>query len=230
MISIQVRADTSDIVLVPLLAGMLAVLTVLGTVPVKAQETDISSSRTGMSSSEAVIEQVGAPERSTTIANATKVSVEPFLQTVLGQLQGVGPGVTALSESAPQHLNRQEVVVRQDGSGNIATVDQRNASNVAAILQRGNFNETRVRQRGRANAVGIVIDGNNNSLDVLQKGSRNRYLLGFRGDNLGRPGTRTVSQKGSNNLLVELGQTRMPFSVQQKGNGMRMMIRHSGGR
>lgn len=216
----QTRSDASQFVVVALLVGLLGGLTLLGSSSAAAQ---------GMSGSEASIEQVNTPDLSTTIATAPQVSKGPFLQTVLGPFRDAGSGRRVLSESVRGDVTGQQVVLRQDGRGNTASVDQRDASNVAAILQRGNLNETRVVQRGRSNTAGVVIDGDNNSLEVLQRGNSNRYLLEFRGNDLGRPGTRTVLQSGSNNLLVEVGRTGIPFNIQQNGDGMRMIIRHSGG-
>jgi hypothetical protein len=218
----QIRSELSWCVPAAWLAGLFGVLLgVFGAAPSLAQET-------GANGSEAVIEQVPASSAPTTVS--TKIPQDQLLQTVLRPLQTMGPDFAAFSENGPLNVTGQRAIVRQDGVGNTATVDQRDASNVAAILQRGNFNDTRVVQRGRSNAAGIVIDGNNNRLDVLQRGVGNRYLIGFRGDDLGGSNGRRVSQQGTNNILVEVGQTSMPFNIRQQGNGMRMFIRHSGNR
>lgn len=218
----QIRSELSWCLSAAWLAGLLGVLfAVFGAAPSLAQETEANGS-------EAVIEQVPASPAPTTLS--TRIPQDQLLQTVLSPLQTMGPDFAAWSGDDPLNVTGQRAVVRQDGAGNTATVDQRDASNVAAILQRGNFNDTRVAQRGRSNAAGIVIDGNNNRLELLQRGVGNRYLLGFRGNNLGGPTGRRVSQQGTNNVLVELGRTSMPFNIQQRGNDMRMVIRHSGNR
>lgn len=209
-------------------AGLLAILlVVLG--PPLAVAQDGSQAGGNAQASEAVIDQVSPSEATPRLTAPTNLPEDQLLQTILGKLQSVGPDLSTLTGSSPLLQEGQQAIIRQDGTGNAATVDQRNTSNLAIILQRGVLNETTVTQRGRSNAAGIVLDGSNNSLDVLQAGNGNRYLLGFQGDDLGRPGSRAVSQRGNNNLLVELGRTSMPFSIQQNGNGMRMMIRHSGG-
>ena len=98
-------------------------------------------------------------------------------------------------------------------------------------MQNGSWNQTTVRQRGQNNIAGIRLIGNNNGITLEQTGSNNEYLLDFTGSGLGNMGSSTthrVSQIGSNNRLVQVGDGRMPFNVRQRGDGMRMVIRHDG--
>jgi hypothetical protein len=139
-------------------------------------------------------------------------------------LQGSGSGNSA--------------VIMQRGDNNDATIEQQGPSdarpgqnNLAVLVQNGSFNQTTIRQRGQNNIAGIRLDGNDNGITLEQTGSNNEYLLDFTGSGLGNMGSSTthrVSQIGSNNRLVQVGEGQMPFNVRQRGDGMRMVIRHDG--
>jgi len=130
-----------------------------------------------------------------------------------------------------------EASITQDGMDNEAVVEQKPGDglpaqdNLAVIVQNGLMNQTTVQQLGQNNRAGIRLVGDNNGIELQQTGSGNEYLLDFTGSGLGSSSsTHQVSQTGSNNQLVQLGEGRMPFNVRQRGDGMRMVIRHSGGR
>ena len=61
---------------------------------------------------------------------------------------------------------------------------------------------------------------------MLQDGSFNRYSLVLNGSGLQRG---FVSQRGDGNTAIEYGLPTLPLQIQQNGNGMRMIIRHSTG-
>lgn len=135
-----------------------------------------------------------------------------------------------------QGSSNEASITQLKGSDNEATVEQGPSTkypglnNLAVIVQKGSMNQTTTRQRGRDNLAGIRLVGSNNGIRLVQTGSRNEYLLDFTGSNLGSMGSSTthqVSQIGSNNRLVQVGEGRMPFNVRQRGDGMRMIIRHT---
>jgi len=124
-----------------------------------------------------------------------------------------------------------------DGSENEATVVQEpgdgfpGKNNLAVIVQNGSMNQTTIRQFGKNNRAGIRLDGNNNGITLEQTGEGHEYLLDFEGSDLSSVGSseaHQVSQIGSNNRLVQVGENSMPFNVRQRGDGMRMVIRHTG--
>ena len=161
-------------------------------------------------------------------------------------LQGSGSGNSAV---IVQRGDNNDATIEQQGSDNEASITQLNGNdneatveqgpsdarpgrdNLAVLVQNGSFNQTTIRQRGQNNIAGIRLDGNDNGITLEQTGSNNEYLLDFTGSGLGSGGSSTthqVSQIGTNNRLVQVGEGRMPFNVRQRGDGMRMVIRHDG--
>ena len=161
-------------------------------------------------------------------------------------LQGSGSGNSAV---IMQRGDNNDATIEQQGSDNEASITQLNGNdnkatveqgpsdalpgqdNLAVLVQNGSFNQTTIRQRGQNNIAGIRLDGNDNGITLEQTGSKNEYLLDFTGSGLGNMGSSTthqVSQIGTNNRLVQVGEGQMPFNVRQRGDGMRMVIRHDG--
>ena len=169
---------------------------------------------------------VGTPSGNCTPTQAecdalTQSDILALLPAGTPSVPGMGPG------------NRAVVVQR--GTGNTATVEQGpgdgipGEDNLAVIVQDGSYNATTIRQRGRDNLAGIKLVGNSNGITLEQTGRGNEYLLDFTGSGLGSTGSSTthqVSQLGRNNQLVQVGENSMPFNVRQRGDGMRMVIRH----
>jgi hypothetical protein len=127
-------------------------------------------------------------------------------------------------------------ITQLGGTDNTATVMQGPGSNLsgkdnlAVLVQKGSLNQTTIRQWGQHNLAGIRLVGNNNGIALTQKGADNQYLLDFTGSGLGKAGrsaTHQVRQIGNNNQLAQVGNGRIPFNVRQRGNGMRMVIRHN---
>lgn len=160
-------------------------------------------------------------------------------------LLGDGTGNTAAIVQEGENNNatveqtgagNEAFVTQLGGNGNEATVEQGPSNgfsgldNLAVIVQEGSLLQTTIRQHGRDNIAGIRLVGNNNGITLEQTGSSNEYLLDFTGSGLGSMGSSTnhqVSQIGRNNQLVQVGEGLMPFNVRQRGNGMRMVIRHN---
>jgi hypothetical protein len=173
---------------------------------------------------------------------------------ITGPGSGFIPAVTPALPTNPsgnsavifQEGDDNDATINQRGSGNQASITQLNGdendatvvqepgggfpgeNNLAVIVQDGSFNETTIRQRGRDNVAGIKLDGSSNGITLEQTGKGNEYLLDFEGSlgTMGNSTTHQVSQIGSNNRLVQVGENSMPFNVRQRGDGMRMVIRH----
>ena len=161
-------------------------------------------------------------------------------------LQSSGSGNSAV---IVQRGDDNDATVDQQGSSNEASITQLNGdeneatvvqepgdgvpgqNNLAVIVQNGSFNQTAIQQSGKNNRAGIKLVGDNNGIELEQTGDGHEYLLDFTGSDLGDSSSSThqVSQIGSKNRLVQVGEGRMPFNVRQRGDGMRMVIRHSGG-
>ena len=154
-----------------------------------------------------------------------------------------GPGSSAI---VVQRGQNNEATIEQSGPGNEASITQRGEqagsdgnNNVASILQNGtnnlgvvvhlgSQNRTTLTQDGNQNVAGVRLQGTNNATDILQEGDGNEYRLEFTGIGLGADGTpHTVEQLGNQNMLVQVGQGATPFNVQQRGDGMRMIIRRN---
>ena len=99
------------------------------------------------------------------------------------------------------------------------------------IVQEGGSNFTSTRQIGSGNVIGVRLRGVGNTLGtpnnpgVLQEGADNLYLLDYAGN--GQPIDPTI-QQGNGNQVVQIGEIDAPFGVEQRGDGMRMIIRHNG--
>jgi hypothetical protein len=115
--------------------------------------------------------------------------------------------------------------------GNDASVGQDGDGNLAVLLQQGNNNFTSTLQVGSGNVIGVRLRGLGNSLGtpadpgVLQAGADNVYLLDYEGSNQIIAPT---IQEGNGNQVVQIGEIDVPFGVEQRGDGMRMIIRHNG--
>lgn len=125
-------------------------------------------------------------------------------------------------------LQRNLVLVRQEGDGNLAVVEQLGEANLAALLQFGVGNAVVAEQIGRGNLLGVQITGDGNRLGaegapgVLQFGDGNLYLLEYTGSGRDLPAAR---QLGDGNQLVQTGVTALPFAVEQRGGAV-LIIRH----
>jgi hypothetical protein len=95
-------------------------------------------------------------------------------------------------------------------------------------VQQGDGNTTTLQQNGSNHLAGIRLDGDDNTFGLTQNGSGHRYLLDFKGHDLGHSGPHEVVQNGTNNTAVQTGQGVTPFNIKQEGSGMTMVIRHRG--
>ena len=115
-------------------------------------------------------------------------------------------------------------VIRQDGAAGLALIEQEGASNLAVMIQQGTGNTMRLTQHGTGNIYGAWLDGNDNRLHVAQHGDANTYLIAFDGDGPGFE--HRVVQFGTGNQVVQLGAGASPFGVEQRCDGMTLIIRH----
>ncbi len=118
-------------------------------------------------------------------------------------------------------------LVAQDGGANRAVLNQTGWANLAVIEQYGDGLVTELRQAGRGNVYGAWLRGEDLSLNVAQEGNDNLYLLEVEG---GTGYEATVLQRGDRNRAVQLGAGAVPFSIEQIGNDMQLIIHHEGAR
>lgn len=118
------------------------------------------------------------------------------------------------------------VFVVQDGRANETSVAQSGRGHRAVVVQRGVANETRLRQTGTGHRADLRLDGVRNRIAVRQAGTGNRYRLDFEGRGLNRDASHRVVQRGSDLRAVQVGAGTMPYSIRQRGNGMRLRIEH----
>lgn len=116
--------------------------------------------------------------------------------------------------------NDNDAFVGQDGNGNLAVLLQQGDGNFTSTLQVGSGNVIGVRLRGVGNQLGTP-----SAPGVLQAGADNLYLLDYTGNGQTIAPT---AQIGDGNQVVQIGAIDVPFGVEQRGDGMRMIIRHNG--
>lgn len=160
-------------------------------------------------------------------------------QTVAVIEQG-GSGNTA---SIDQRGSSNLATILQDGTGNRAWVLQDGSANTSSLSQHGTDNVATMRLLGPNNSAAVLQYGTNNlyevtidrsgarpstasMLNVLQDGANNVYRLDFqnRGANLNH----SVLQIGRGNVIEQTGRNLRPFGVEQRGDGLQMVIRHNG--
>lgn len=137
----------------------------------------------------------------------------------------------SLSAQGNLALVRQAAFDDLLGTNNNASIGQDGDGNLAVLLQEGDSNFTSTIQVGSGNVIGVRLRGVGNNLGtstdpgVLQAGADNLYLLDYTGD------FQTIApteQVGNGNQVVQIGAIDVPFGVEQRGDGMRMIIRHNG--
>lgn len=99
--------------------------------------------------------------------------------------------------------------------------------NLAVAVQEGSNNVTTIQQYGRKNKAGIRLIGRNNEVGLLQIGRGNEYLLDHTGSGLDLTGSKRIEQIGRGNRMIEVGRRSVPMNIQQRGNGMAMIVRHN---
>jgi hypothetical protein len=143
------------------------------------------------------------------------------------EVMGLWPtGVSPFAQRAGE--TGSSAAVHQSGDDNTASVTQNGAGHVAVLVQQGDGNTTTLQQNGSNHLAGIRLDGDDNTFGLTQNGSGHRYLLDFKGHDLGHSGPHEVVQNGTNNTAVQTGQGVTPFNIKQEGSGMTMVIRHRG--
>ncbi len=129
----------------------------------------------------------------------------------------------SLSGNFSNLTDKNTAIVLQNGSNNIAQVNQSGSANVAVLQQAGNNINNSITQVGNKNVYGSVLIGNNHQLEVSQIGNNNLYLLEY---NSSKTLNHTVQQIGNNLKTVQIGKTAKPYSVKQFGTGMNIIIHH----
>lgn len=135
------------------------------------------------------------------------------------------------------NLNNQAYIV-QEGSGNNVYVNQQNPStlitpNNVFMLQKGNNNSGFIFQAGVDNQYNVYQLGNNNQTDLSMRGKKNVSTLLQEGNsNLikqelqGNGMNYVILQEGFKNELYhkENGEVNQKYTIQMKGNGMKIYI------
>ncbi len=231
-----------------LLMGLLGLGATEGRAQVQIEQVQsVASQIEGATEGQVVVTLPGGDCAPAGEASCGSVDRSEILNLIPGGVPSLADNTSGNSAVIFQDGNDNDATINQRGSGNQASITQLNGddndasveqgpgdgfpgkNNLAVIVQDGSFNETTIRQGGRDNVAGIKLDGNSNGITLEQTGSGNEYLLDFTGSGLGSRGgstTHQVSQIGSNNQLVQVGENSMPFNVRQRGDGMRMIIRH----
>jgi len=143
------------------------------------------------------------------------------------QVMGLWPtGVSPFAQRAGE--TGSGAAVYQSGDDNTARVTQNGAGHTAVLVQQGNDNTTTLQQNGSDHLAGIRLTGDDNTFGLTQNGTGHRYLLDFKGHDLGQSVPHEVVQNGRSNTAVQTGQGVTPFNIKQEGSGMTMVIRHRG--
>lgn len=166
--------------------------------------------------SSAFIEQV----QRTASAPGNEVDEEDVLMRLQEHMSAFGLE-RALSSELSRDGNR--ALISQSGEGNEAEANQRGSSHVAVIYQDGNNNTTVVDQFGEGNVFGAFFEGDDNVLNATQRGTNNTYIRTFMQSGF----EDAVTQTGNRNHLEIMGDAEVPFSIDQHGEGMRMIIEHN---
>lgn len=206
-----------------LAAALVAALSLATPFPAHAQE-----------GSGAVIDQVtpttdAAPEAKNAspppaeqVARRASVSRTEFLRSLLDR---DAPSLSRPTLSGEDY-STGTTVLRQRGRSNQAHVLQQGRGHVARVLQNGNRNDVRLTQTGASHEASIALNASDSDVGVLQRGEANRYELTASKDGIQHAQPYGRIQIGEGNVLLERGGTSTPLRLQQRGDGMTMIIRH----
>lgn len=167
------------------------------------------------------IQQVNQSETAPQLSKKVEVPETVLLQAVLENNEAFGSPVFSDAEGSDSPSS-----ILQKGTSNDAEIRQEGTNNVASVLQVGSYNTTTIAQQGHRNEAGVSLKGAHNAVELFQKGDNNRYLFHFTGNHLDKTGTNRLEQIGHGNTMVEVGENSIPFNIRQRGDGMRMIIRH----
>ncbi len=117
-------------------------------------------------------------------------------------------------------------LIQQVGDRSRTEIEQRGEGNVAVLYELGDRNRSSVLQRGDDNIYALWLRGDQNRMNGRQIGDRNIFLFEGAGENLTFP---FVSQVGNDLKAVQIGSTVLPFGIEQRGNGMEVIIEHRPG-
>lgn len=126
-------------------------------------------------------------------------------------LDMIDPRVTAWQTRSDQSIGNAAFIA-QVGEGNVALVAQTGSENLAIVYQQGNHN-----------IADLKVEGSRNKTGVFQFGDDNQYSLDFQGIDLHH----LVVQTG-HARATQSGSGRIPFGIQQRGNGVEVHITHNG--
>lgn len=199
---------------------LLAASIILTTGSLQAQDTDQDIQDNQF------IEQVGPDDVRSTSARSDAAMLlgdsgrqPPFLGFLGGMQNAGGSGHFA---GINQYGAGHTASIDQQGDGNYALMYQFGANNQAHLLQNGAGNQTYLLQSGVGNIFDVDIHGNDNLVGVAQIGYDNLF-----NPNITASNRHIIKvQVGIGNRMVELGQPEIPMSVEQRGDGMEIIIQH----
>jgi hypothetical protein len=121
-------------------------------------------------------------------------------------------------------------IIVQNGNGNIAEIVQQSGTgNRAYIEHDGHDNQTYLLQSGNDNAFSVTMIGDRNYFDFAQVGDGNQYERVWVGSDTDLGTLPPVVQTGNGNQIIEIGQGGIPLMIEQRGDGMRMVVEHHRG-
>ncbi|WP_299991527.1 hypothetical protein [uncultured Pontibacter sp.] len=124
-----------------------------------------------------------------------------------------------------QNLTPQELakLQAQQTVGNVNSIVQDGSSNIAIIQQVGVGNVTDLTQSGNGNVYEAQVEGNDNLNLIKQNGNQNAIYQDLRTDGH----VYKITQQGANNALSqsEIGTIQsVPVEITQRGQGMQISI------
>ena len=109
-------------------------------------------------------------------------------------------------------------------SENFLEISQRGHNHSAEVVQEGKRNSMEIDQKGNSNTYQGTLSGEDNLIHILQTGSFNKIYQELAGDGM----ELQVVQKGSGHELIQIENSgdAPNYKVEQKGEGMRIVIEH----
>lgn len=109
-------------------------------------------------------------------------------------------------------------------SENYLEISQRGHNHSADVVQEGKRNSMEIDQKGNSNTYQGTVSGEDNLIHILQTGSFNEIYQELVGDGM----ELQVVQQGSGHELIQIENSgdAPNYKVEQKGEGMRIVIEH----
>ncbi|MCC5925868.1 MAG: hypothetical protein JJU41_04840 [Bacteroidetes bacterium] len=106
------------------------------------------------------------------------------------------------------------------GMMNFVDASQNGNANLFSLTIEGDENTAGITQRGSGNEAQIQLIGNNNTLNTLQHGRSNLLNMNIFSNGL----MHNTQQIGNANQIMIQGEQRTPLQIEQRGNGIGIVI------